>query len=241
VLIGILNEIIEMCAKAMEEPQFFYNQKFVNYRGFCSDSKIRYTELVASYLINHFQDFENGFNNKKIQRKSSYNVKHNGEFNPKSNRTEEIIAMKMFNSSNNDQSFAKIGKILNYQIPLKNKQTDKAGKIDLVAYDENVHVLRILELKEQNSNETMLRCVLEAYTYLRIVDKEKLRKDFDLPEKTDIKACPFVFENGVQYDEYKDPKYANLRELMKKLDSTPIFLRATGLCNTRIDTTFTIV
>jgi len=88
-------------------------------------------------------------------------------------------------------------------------------------------ILRILELKKADSDETMLRCVLEAYTYLRIVDKAKLLKDFDLPEDTIVKACTFVFFDGAQYKEIqKDRKY--LKELMKKLDVEPIYLKGEG-------------
>ena len=73
----------------------------------------------------------------------------------------------------------------------------------------------------------MLRCVLEAYTYLKIADKVKLLKDFGLPEKTIVKACPFVFFDGAQYKEIQeDRKY--LKELMKKLDIEPIYLKGEG-------------
>jgi hypothetical protein len=69
----------------------------------------------------------------------------------------------------------------------------------------------------------MLRCVLEAYTYLKVVDKAKLLKDFGLPEDTKIKACPFVFYDGEQYKEMQeDRKY--LKELIEKLGIEVIYL-----------------
>lgn len=96
--------------------------------------------------------------------------------------------MKLFVlSQNQGKVFDVIGKIIDYQTPLKDIQTDKAGKIDLLAYNENEKTLRILELKKLDSKETMLRCVLEAYTYLKIVDKAKLLKDFGLPKNTKLK------------------------------------------------------
>ena len=142
-----------------------------------------------------------------------------------SNREEEKIAMKLFDASRNKGwIFDKIGKIIDYQTPLKDIQTDKAGKIDLLAYNENEKTLRILELKKPDSKETMLRCVLEAYTYLKIVDRDKLLKDFELSEDTILKTCPFVFVDGAQYKEIQeDRKY--LKELMKKLDVEPIYLK----------------
>ncbi len=70
----------------------------------------------------------------------------------------------------------------------------------------------------------MLRCVLEAYTYLKIVDKAKLLKDFALPEDTEIKACAFVFYGKEQHKEMQKNK-ENLGELIKKLDIEIIYLK----------------
>ena len=165
-----------------------------------------------------------------ISRENSYKVdSHDGKIkNKDSRREEEIIAMKLFDfSQNQGKVFDIIGKIIDYQTPLKNVQTDDVGKIDLLAYNKKEKILRILELKRPGSKETMLRCVLEAYTYLKILDKTKLLKDFELPEDTIIKACPFVFVEGEQYKEIQeDRKY--LKELMKNLDIEPIYLKGEG-------------
>ena len=85
----------------------------------------------------------------------------------------------------------------------------------------------ILELKRSDSEETILRCVLEAYTYLKVVNKVKLLKDFGLPEDTEIKACPFVFYGKEQYREMKAIKddRENLGELIKKLGIEVIYLK----------------
>ena len=130
--------------------------------------------------------------------------------------------MKMFNACKSGAQYAKVGKILDYQVPLKNKRSDQAGKIDLLAYDGNV--LRVLELKKPDTQETMLCCVLEGYTYLRTADTRKLIADFDIPAGTPVKASPFVFENSLPYQEYfaERPK---LKQLMGLLDSQPFFIR----------------
>ena len=61
------------------------------------------------------------------------------------------------------------GKILDYQVPLKNKSTDKGlGKIDLISVKESskpgTKIIYFLELKKDNSKETLLRCLLEVYS-----------------------------------------------------------------------------
>ena len=218
------DKIIKIMKEAKSDIKNFYKKEFVNYLGVTSDTKEYYTEIIAEWLLDNFYLFDTI---KMISRESSYKVdSHNGIIKDEnSNREEEKIAMKLFDySQNKGVTFDIIGKIIDYQTPLKNVQKDDVGKIDLLAYNEKEKTLKILELKKQDSKETMLRCVLEAYTYLKIADKTKLLKDFELPEDTIIKACPFVFVEGEQYKEIQeDRKY--LKELMKKLDVEPVYLK----------------
>ena len=224
------DEIIKKLEVAKSEMWKFYSQDFVNYRGKTSDKeRDYYTEIIAKWLLDNIELFNDI---KMISRENSYKVdSHDGKIkNEKSEREEEIIAMKLFDfSQNQGKVFDIIGKIIDYQTPLKDVQTDKAGKIDLLAYNEkeNPKTLRILELKKLDSKETMLRCVLEAYTYLKVVDKAKLLKDFGLPKNTKIKACPFVFYGKEQYKEMqaiKDDR-ENLGKLIEKLGIEVIYLK----------------
>ena len=219
------NEIIKKLEVAKSEMWKFYSQDFVNYRGKTSDKEgYYYTEIIAKWLLNNIELFNDI---KMISRENSYKVdSHDGKIkNKDSRREEEIIAMKLFDfSQNQGKVFDIIGKIIDYQTPLKDIQTDRAGKIDLLAYNENKKTLRILELKRPDSKETMLRCVLEAYTYLKIVDKTKLLKDFELPEDTTIEACPFVFYGKEQYKEMQQDR-ENLKDLIKKLEIEVIYLK----------------
>ena len=218
------DEIIKKLEVAKSEMWKFYSQDFVNYRGKTSDKESYYTEVIAKWLIDNIELFNDI---KMISRENSYKVdSHDGKIkNKDSRREEEIIAMKLFDFSQNQGKVLDIiGKIIDYQTPLKDIQTDKAGKIDLLAYNENEKTLRILELKKPDSKETVLRCVLEAYTYLKVVDKAKLLKDFGLPENTKIKACPFVFYEKEQYREMQQDR-ENLKDLIKKLEIEVIYLK----------------
>ena len=220
-------EIIKKLEESKSKMGQFYNENFLKYIGETSDEEGYYTEIIAGWLLDNIELFNNI---KMISRKSNYKVKtHDGKIkNEKSNREEEIIAMKLFElSQNQGKVFDIIGKIIDYQTPLKNIRADKAGKIDLLAYNEEEKILRILELKRPNSDETMLRCVLEAYTYLKVVDKVKLLKDFVLPEDTEIKACAFVFYDGKQHKEMKEIKdnRKNLGKLIGKLGIEVIYLK----------------
>ena len=215
--------IIKKLEVAKSEMGQFYSEKFLNYISETSDKEEEYTEIITEWLLDNIELFDDI---KPITREKNYKVKtHDGIIkNEKSNREEEMIAMKLFDFSQNKGTvFDIIGKIIDYQTPLKNVRGDKAGKIDLLAYNENEKTLRILELKKPDSKETMLRCVLEAYTYLKVVDKAKLLKDFGLPEDTTIKACPFVFYDGEQYKEMQQDR-EHLKKLIEKLGIEVIYL-----------------
>lgn len=215
------SEIIAECKKAFCDKSVFYKKGFINYRGKTTDTKEYYTEVIAEFLCDNINEFISGI--KCISRKSSYKTEgHDGIYNPKSNREEEKIAMQIFKQSNNYGDFDFIGHIEDYQTPLKSSATDDAGKIDLLSFDGKI--MRILELKKPDSKETMLRCVLEGFTYMRTADCHKLISDFGYdPSFVVVKASPFVFYDGEQHKEMSH-KRPHLRKLMALLDSKPFYI-----------------
>lgn len=214
-------EIRDLCETAFKKKNTFYKKGFVNYRGRTSDTKEYYTEVVAEFLCENINNYTNGF--EPISRRSSYKVEgHDGIFNPHSNREEEKIAMLIFNQSRENGAFDMIGKIEDYQTPLKSIEDDEVGKIDLLSFDGQV--MRILELKKPDSKETMLRCVLEGFTYMKIADCCKLISDFGYdPQNVVIKSSPFVFYGGGQHKEMLQQR-PHLKKLMALLDSKPYYI-----------------
>lgn len=214
-------KILSKCKERFSDIKTFYQADIINYRGKTSDTKEYYTEVIAEFVCNNIELFCNTIPN--ITRKSSYKTaSHKGEYSPTSNRDEEIVAIKMFNQSNKDGCiYDFIGKIIDYQTPLKSERKDIAGKVDLISYDGGI--LRILELKKPDSMETMLRCVLEGYTYKKTFDHSKLLSDFNLPKDTIIKSSPFVFRAGIQYQEMQQNRIW-LKQLMGLLDSVPFYV-----------------
>ncbi len=214
------SEIRARCEKAMENKSAFYKEDFINYRGITADTKELYTEVVAEFLCERIEEYVSGI--KSISRESPYKTSgHDGKYDPTSNREEEIIAMQMFVQSRDHGAFPLIGEIVDYQTPLKSTITDDAGKIDLLAFDGNV--LRILELKRPDSKETMLRCVLEGFTYMKTVDCGKLMTDFGYdPACITVAASPFVRYGGEQHKEMSQQR-PHLQELMTLLNSKPYY------------------
>ena len=214
--------ILNKCNDAFKNISTFYQADVINYRCTTTDTNEFYNEIVAEFVLNNLDDFVSDI--KQINREKSYKTtSHTGKRIPSDRRLEEKIAVEMFNMSRQGKYFDYVGKVIDYQTPLKNVAKDEAGKIDLLAYDGKT--LRILELKKPESDETMLRCVLEGFTYMTTIrDKEKFLIDFDLPKDTEIVACPFVFYNGEQYKEMQENR-PNLKVLMQKLNSKPYYIK----------------
>lgn len=213
-------DILRKCQSAFEDIRTFYKQPFINYNGKTEDTNEYYTEVIAEFLCNNLSTFINGF--PKITREASYETEgHDGHFDEDTPREEERIAMEMYNQSHQGVRYNFIGDIIDYQTPLKNRRSDVAGKIDLLSY--NGSTVYILELKKPDSDESMLRCVLEGYTYMQTVDKTKLLEDFGLSKENVIKASPFVFKDKIQHKQMKENR-PHLFRLMQLLDSKPYYI-----------------
>lgn len=208
----IRDEIINKLEN-LKDISTLYKEDFINYRGDTIDTKEKYTEVIAEWLLNNIDLL---YKIKKITRLSSYKVDtHDGKHNNQnSNRLEEIMAIEIFNQ----KSLNILGEVIDYQTPLKDKLEDEAGKIDIISYDKDNKIVYLLELKREDSKETMLRCVLEIFTYSKTLDKDKFLEDFNLPKDTKIKASPLVFFNGSQHKEMVEGDNKYLKELIKKLE-----------------------
>lgn len=109
-----------------------------------------------------------------------------------------------------------------------NKRLFNSGKCDLIAFD-NGHLI-IYELKEENNTEPLIRAVMEAYTYLQMINKDSATVSFrehykDLIPEGDVswEAKVLLCKGKTQYEEYKKKDDSNLRKLMEELKITPVW------------------
>lgn len=157
-----------------------YKAPIINYKGHVSGkSKVnntRYSEVIADTLVskgyiktwlelqplrpNHF---DTGHNHSESVDMNKLQI---------SNRKEEILAKLLFYQ----REVKDLGYIFDYQTPLKKVQSDPYGKIDLLGYNSKDKCYSIIELKYRpsGSDETLLRCVLEAYTYYKLFDLNQI-------------------------------------------------------------------
>ena len=212
----------------------FYRWEALNYRGAAHDNdKLLYGELI-SQLVLADKNYKQLNKIEKITRSESYIVdSHKNKIiymvgrKSKIEREEENLAKELCSK---EYMFRHIGKIVDYQIPLKDydeeHRDDSVGKIDLLSVNESTSTVFLIELKRKNSTETMLRCVFEGYTYYKVLNKEKLLRNMREkkllerePYEYKIIVSPLVFKNSQPYKDIEEIKYRkNLHELIKKLN-----------------------
>lgn len=208
---SIIKEIDDFIATG--DLGLLYDQNFVKRRG----SKGKYMRFAAERLLEYSEELKNI---PAARRKDSYNTQHDGTTprpadGRKGEKAEDRIAMKFFK-----KTLPHLGSVIDYQTPLKD---GRDSAIDLLAY--NGESIYILELKRPDSKETLLRCVLEAYTYYRMVDKNKLLHDFydELQEVSRSEKTPclrkaalvsFVDKGRAPYTDFND---TSVKKLMKAL------------------------
>lgn len=206
---------IEQIEEAAKDMSTFYTAACINHAGttYKDDGARYYTEIISEYLLKHYNLFD------QIQKIKRVNYKinsHNGT-TPRetSNRKEERIALALAQK----KVLNPLGEVIDYQVPLKSKQSDRVGKIDLMTFDESTGILRLIELKAPKSKETLLRCVLEIYTYYKTVDMYELLRSYGLHGKySEVRICPLFFKGSTQDNEYNAlVNHGNLVGLMNKM------------------------
>ena len=158
----------------------FYKAPIVNYKGYVNgkkqEDKNRYSEVISSALLS--KNLLQAWKKLSPVRANHFDTDHTPSEKVKmeklqgTNRKEEILAKLLFYQREVDG----LGYIFDYQTPLKAELNDSYGKIDLLGYNVDDKCYSVIELKYRpsGSEETLLRCVLEAYTYYKLIDLKQI-------------------------------------------------------------------
>ena len=174
----------------------FYKAPIVNYKGYVNgkkqEDKNRYSEVISTALLsknllqawkklspvraNHFDTDHTPYEKVKMEKLQG------------TNRKEEILAKLLFYQREVDG----LGYIFDYQTPLKAAKSDSYGKIDLLGYNVDNKCYSVIELKYRpsGSEETLLRCVLEAYTYYKLLDLKQIESAVGHDGIQELKKLP---------------------------------------------------
>lgn len=183
-----------------------------------------YLEWANEYINEHLTDDNNLDGIVQITRKSSYKVKHSSTSNGNTNRREERFVLCLFENKEKDSVKDIFGELIDYQVPLKNNQSDKGvGKIDFLFKKDNA--LYFAEIKAETNNESILKAIIELQAYYQLANKEKLLKDFKDEIKDNnlpIKKCVVIFDKSVQAKQLDNHIIKNL---LKKFGIKVIVLK----------------
>ena len=164
----------------------FYKAPIVNYKGYIKGSKNLYSEIIAKTLVS--EDLVKEWDKLKPVRPNHFDTDHTPTQNELSitNRKEEILAKLLFYQG----EVKDLGYIFDYQTPLKKVRSNSYGKIDLLGYNSKDKCYSIIELKYRpsGSDETILRCVLEAYTYYKLFDLNQIESTQNHKGITELRA-----------------------------------------------------
>ena len=173
-----------------------YKASIVNYKGYVKgatqEDKNRYSEVISSTLLS--ENLLKAWKELAPVRSNHFDTKHASsesvdmEQLQGTNRKEEILAKLLFYQRKVDG----LGYIFDYQTPLKETQNDSYGKIDLLGYNQDDKCYSVIELKYRpsGSEETLLRCVLEAYTYYKLLDLKQIKSDVGHAGIKELKELP---------------------------------------------------
>lgn len=204
-----------------------YKSSTLNRRGKTTNGEF-FTEVIAEELLR--LDIKNLLKEiNEVVRENGYRVATHdgvvttGHKEEESNRKEERVAIQLFNLSQSGKIFNGIGRIMDYQVPLKNSMKDKGlGKIDIISLADDCIIL--IEFKINENRETLLRCVLEISTYYQVLSKSKFldsySNEFGSPKR--IKKAVLIVLDSSQYKEMLELRNGERRHLEKLMDALEV-------------------
>lgn len=221
-------ELMKM-VEAQRAETSFYQIHALNYQGVSYEGK-RYSEDLASYILKYLaegklkelllekshMESEKEFEKGPIHEKSQ-------TYNPKSKRNEEKIAKRLMEQETVKVSqYEKDTKVVDYQVPVNRVWHSSEGKVDLVLANGKETIIG--ELKDEDSKESLLRAMIEIYTYkLKIESCPSAKKRFeDCYHHSTIQPAVLFFadEASLPYRDYcgaMQGSMPKLGELAQKL------------------------
>ena len=223
----------ETVLKIFLENKDLYRKKQLNYRGIVKNGTESYTEMLAEAILDKFNALKNNKDefiqflipgdkpipNDKIENGIISSHKKI-TYTKGSNRNEENIAKRVLELSLNKQLKNEDGyTIEDYQVPVNRVQGSNHGKVDLILKKDNKVFLG--ELKDEKSEETILRAVMEVKTYLTKVEmNEKALRNFkSYCNEENILIVPAIilcYDENAEDDETKYNLLIDDFEKMKK-------------------------
>lgn len=180
-------------------------------------SRAGYLEWIAEWTVASFPQIQliiDGLRDRSFKAEN-----HRGQIDLQTEieqLTEKRLVRAMFNSTH----LPPLGTVVDYEVPLKDTKKAKHGNIDLLS--ELPETALCVEAKEPNSQESILKAVLEAYVYTSLVSTKKqlFLKSFELNPNLQLTPAILTFANAQSGRQLKEiNEYPHLLELIGMLNS----------------------
>lgn len=175
-----------------------------------------YSEEIARLLIEKFEEVQVSY---KGLRKSFFCIKsHRGQCQLATDIS-QLVEKRFCRALFNLGEIPLLGKVIDYEVPFKEKGESKHGDIDLLSYKEGK--LFIIEAKNIGSQESILKAILEAYVYSKLVyrSKEQFYADFGIDSSALISPIILTFANSTSGQQLLEiQRYQNIRALISLID-----------------------
>jgi hypothetical protein len=178
-----------------------------------------YADDIADIIVNDFHIIDIV---KKDLRQNDFKIDdHCGQAHlstPISQFTEKRFLRALFNFAN-EQPIEDLGIVIDYETPLKASKGAKHGNIDLLARNNNN--LFIIEAKKHNSSESILKAILEAYVYSKLVHsvKERFYSDFRFTSELILTPTILTFKSATSGEQLLSINdHPNIKRLLNILN-----------------------
>ncbi len=188
------------------------------------------TEVISQMLLLDFKDIK--WSDQGIRMNDFKIANHKGQCaiqTPISQFTEKRFCRALFNKYNNEsrEKHQMFGKIIDYETPLTEpnqiKKKISHGDIDLIAKRKSS--LLFIEAKSYNSQESLLKAVLEIFFYTVTLKKfkriKRLREDFNIDYIGQVIPCILTFRDSTSGEQLLNiGKYPFFAKLLGQINMT---------------------
>ena len=138
------------------------------YRVYQSESlkAASYSEkYFARWILEEFDDI--ALNTENLRQARFKVPDHHGQAQVAQTQVLEMTEKRLVRALFNAARLPPLGSMLDYEVPLKTTEAAPHGDIDLLTHDASS--LLLIEAKQGGSSESLLKAVLQAYTYSSLV------------------------------------------------------------------------
>lgn len=184
-----------------------HNQHFVNRRTTTGDTKEAFSQVLAKILLENLEKLEEI---SIINKKTPYDIKESDlKIGWIYSDEKKDILKDMYNKNYNT-----MGKVLEYQMPIEDNTLNSKNLDLLTLNDENLY---LIEYKLIDTKDTLIKGILDIFTFYKNIDINRLLSDFNIPKDISIHPTLLIHKNSNIYDELliKDSKVIELIEKLK--------------------------